>query len=150
MSPMWPRTVAALHGAQARQGGQRGEGHRDGLARLGFVVLDLPVQSAQVGQQVTGYVPAAVVGGGDRPDDLYQGGSLVGRQAGGCSAGQEVVQDGMEPVEDAGPLVDQVVSPLGPEHSVLRHQRRRLAGSGPAHLNALVIKPGPKAGAFRS
>lgn len=88
-------------------------GRSDGLAHFGFVVLDLPVQPAQVGQQVAGYVPAAVVGGRDRPDALHQGGSLVGGQAGGCSAGQEIAQDGVESVEDAGAFVDQVVPPLG-------------------------------------
>lgn len=101
------------HGAQSRQDRERGAGRSERVTHLGFVVLDLPVQAAQVGQEIAGYVPAAGVRGGLGPEALHDGSGLVGGQPGGGAAGNEVTQDGMEPVQDAGAFVDQIVVPLG-------------------------------------
>jgi transposase len=105
--------LGGQHGTQTRQGRQRGAGCGERVPPLGFVVLDLPVQPSQVGQQVAGYVAAAGVGGRHGPDGLHSGGGLVGGQSGGCACGQQVAQHDVEPLQDAGAFVDQVVVPLG-------------------------------------
>jgi hypothetical protein len=52
--------------------GQAAAGCGQGIAQLGFVVAQAAIQSAQVGQQVTGKVAAAGVGRGARSDTAKQ------------------------------------------------------------------------------
>lgn len=83
------------HGAQTRQGRERSAGRGQSVTHFGLVVLDLPVEAAQVGQQVAGDVPAAGVRGGRGPDALHGDSGLVGGQPGGNPAGQQVAQHGV-------------------------------------------------------
>ncbi len=84
------------------------------MADAGVEVGDPPVEGAHVAQELGGQLPTYRLGGrpriaprSDAPEDA---GCPIGREPARDAAGDQVPQEPVEAVEDAGPLRDQVLA----------------------------------------
>jgi len=101
--------------AKQPAGDDRADTHGLGqpAAECGDAVLEpvvdhgqLPIQSADLGDQVPGDLLAGAVRGGQGADRAEQRGGLVGAELRWGTAGDELAQDRMELVDAAGALAD--------------------------------------------
>jgi hypothetical protein len=93
--------------------GQGATGGRQRLPKLGLVVGEAGVNPSQVAEQLAGQLPAAGSGRRGRPYAVQQRSGLGGGQVAGRAAGEQVPQQPMQPVEDAGAFAGQVVAAFG-------------------------------------
>jgi hypothetical protein len=97
---------------------------------------DPPVQGAEVGDQVDGELPAGAGRRGGWSQPAQQRGRGVGVQVALGTAGEQLAQQHMEPVEGPGALTDQVVAAV-----------RQQPQHGRVVVEADLAKaPGPKGG----
>ena len=110
MSPVWPQQPGSQHRTDPEDRGQGGAvlANRGADSLTGR--LDLPVEAAHVGQQLTSDPLALDVDGGDRMDPTRQGGSPAGRELPVGAAGLQVGQQHVQPAQRPGALGDQVVA----------------------------------------
>lgn len=99
--------------AHPGQVGKRGSAGVDGISHLMFVVFDGAIEAAQVGKEVSGEVSPATVSGGDWPDPSKKLGGLFGGEVDQGASGNQIAQQDVEPIEQPGALIDEVVAAFG-------------------------------------
>jgi hypothetical protein len=99
--------------AQAVDLGQGAAGGGQRSLELGLVVGQAGIDAPQVAEQVAGQLAAAGGGRGGQTHAAQERGRLFGGQVGGGAAGDQVAQQAMQTVQDAGALAGQVVAAFG-------------------------------------